>query len=215
MRAALYLRVSTLDQNPESQLHDLLQLAQQRGWQVVGRYVDHGISGTRTRRPGLDLMMSEARKGKFDVVVCWACDRMARSVCHFLEILDELNHVGVAFVSYREQIDTAGPLGRAIMVIVGAIAELERSLIIERVRAGIRRAKLEGRHIGRNPVEVDVPALRRDRARGMSLREIAKAHRIGKTTVARLLKEPGNRVPQGALHTLSQVVESTSAEHAA
>jgi DNA invertase Pin-like site-specific DNA recombinase len=189
MRAALYLRVSTLDQHPESQLHDLVQLADQRGWEIVGRYIDHGVSGTRTRRPGLDLMMAEARKGKFDVVACWACDRVARSVRHFLEILDELNHLGVAFVSYREQIDTAGPLGRAIMVIVGAIAELERSLIIERVRAGMRRAKLEGRHIGRMPVEVDVDALRRDRARGMSLREIAKAHRIGKTTVERLLRQ--------------------------
>jgi DNA invertase Pin-like site-specific DNA recombinase len=215
MRAALYLRVSTLDQNPESQLHDLLQLAQQRGWEVVGRYVDHGVSGTRSRRPGLDQLMADAGRGKFDVVVCWACDRMARSVRHFLEVLDELNHVGVAFVSYREQIDTAGPLGRAIMVIVGAIAELERSLIIERVRAGMRRAKLEGRHIGRNPLDVDVNAIRRDRARGMSLREIGKLHRIGKTTVFRILKDHANRVPQGAPPTCSQTAESTNADQAA
>jgi DNA invertase Pin-like site-specific DNA recombinase len=215
MRAALYLRVSTLDQHPESQLHDLLQLAEQRGWQVVARFVDHGISGTRAKRPGLDLMMSEARKGKFDVVVVWACDRLARSVRHFLEVLDELNHVGVAFVSYREQIDTGGPLGRALMIIVGAIAELERSLIIERVRAGMRRAKLEGRHIGRNPVEVDADAVRRDRVRGMSLREIGKLHRIGKTTVARILKDHANGVPQGALATCSQTVESTNADQAA
>lgn len=215
MRAALYLRVSTLDQHPESQLHDLLQLAQQRGWEVVGRFIDHGISGTRLKRPALDLMMAEARKGKFDVVVCWACDRLARSVRHFLEVLDELNHVGVAFVSYREQIDTAGPLGRAIMVIVGAIAELERSLIIERVRAGMRRAKLEGRHIGRLPIEVDVDALRRDRARGMSLREIGKLHHIGKTTVSRILKDHANGVPQGALQACSQTVQSTNADQAA
>jgi len=215
MRAALYLRVSTLDQHPESQLHDLLHLAQQRGWDVVGRFIDHGISGTRAKRPGLDLMMSEARKGRFDVVVVWACDRLARSVRHFLEVLDELNHFGVAFVSYREQIDTGGPLGRALMVIIGAIAELERSLIIERVRAGMRRAKLEGRHIGRNPVQVDVDAIRRERARGMSLREIAKLHRIGKTTVARILKDHATGVPQGALLTCSQTVESTNADQAA
>lgn len=215
MRAALYLRVSTLDQNPESQLHDLLQLAQQRGWDVVARYVDHGISGTRAKRPSLDQLMAEARRGKFDVVVCWACDRMARSVRHFLEILDELNHVGVAFVSFREQIDTAGPLGRAIMVIVGAIAELERSLIIERVRAGIRRAKLEGRHVGRMPVPVDLEALRRDRDRGLSLREIAKAHRIGKTTVARLLRQPGDGVPQTMPHSTLQLLEFTSPDRAA
>jgi DNA invertase Pin-like site-specific DNA recombinase len=215
MRAALYMRVSTLDQNPESQLHDLLQLAQQRDWEIVGRYIDHGISGTRTRRPGLDQMMADARRGKFDVVVCWACDRMARSVRHFLEVLDELNHVNVAFVSFREQIDTAGPLGRALMVIVGAIAELERSLIIERVRAGMRRAKLEGRHIGRMPIEVDLAAMHRDRSHGMSLREVAKAHRISKTTVARLLKQAGGTVPQGPSQTSSQVVESTQAKKAA
>lgn len=215
MRAALYLRVSTLDQNPASQLDDLLQLAQQRGWEIVGRYTDHGISGTRSRRPGLDQLMADARRGKFDVVLCWASDRMARSVRHFLEVLDELNHVGVAFVSYREQLDTSGALGRAIMVIVGAIAELERSLIIERVRAGMRRAKLEGRHIGRNPLDVDVNAIRRDRARGMSLRDIGKLHRIGKTTVARILKDHANSVPQGALPTCSQTVESTNADQAA
>jgi DNA invertase Pin-like site-specific DNA recombinase len=192
MKAAFYLRVSTLDQHPESQLNDLLELARHRGWDIVGRYVDHGISGTRSRRPGLDQLMTDARRGKFDVVVCWACDRLARSVRHFLEVLDELNHVGVAFVSYREQIDTAGPLGRALIVIVGAIAELERSLIIERVRAGMRRAKLEGRHIGRMPVAVDIVEIQRDRERGLSLREIAKAHRVGKTTVARLLKPGGS-----------------------
>src|SRR5690348_14488737 len=116
MRTAIYMRVSTVDQHPETQLHDLLQLAQQRGWEVVGRYVDHGISGTRSRRPGLDQLMTDARRGRFDVVLVWACDRLARSVKHFLDVLDELNHVGVAFLSYREQLDTAGPLGRAIVV---------------------------------------------------------------------------------------------------
>ena len=121
MKAALYLRVSTLDQHPESQLQDLLQLAQQRGWEIVDRYVDHGISGTRAKRPELDQMMADARHGKFDVVLCWSCDRMARSVRHFLEVLDELNHLNVEFVSFRESIDTSGPLGRAIVVIIGAI----------------------------------------------------------------------------------------------
>lgn len=188
MRAGLYMRVSTLDQNPDTQLNDLLELARQRGWSIAGRYVDHGISGTRSRRPGLDQLMADARRGKFDVVLVWASDRLARSVRHFLEVLDELNHLNVGFVSYREQIDTGGPLGRALIVIVGAIAELERSLIIERVRAGMRRAKLEGRHIGRMPVAVDIVAMRRDRERGLSLREIGKAHRVGKTTVARLLR---------------------------
>jgi DNA invertase Pin-like site-specific DNA recombinase len=119
----------------------------------------------------------------------WACDRIARSTRHFLEILDEFNHLQIEFVSFREQIDTGGPLGRALVVIIGAIAELERNLIIERVRAGMRRARLEGRHIGRNPLVLDQNAIRRDRAHGHSLREIAKTYRISTATVQRVLKQ--------------------------
>jgi DNA invertase Pin-like site-specific DNA recombinase len=148
--AALYLRVSTLDQHPETQLYDLRQLAQQRGYEIVQEYTDK-ISGAKAKRPGLDQLMADARHGRFHVVVVWALDRLARSVRHFLEVLDELNHLQIEFVSFRENIDTSGPLGRAMVVIVSAIAELERNLIIERVRAGMRRAKLEGRHIGRRP----------------------------------------------------------------
>src|ERR1700758_2580022 len=161
-RAALYTRVSTLDQNPETQLHDLRQMAAQRGYQIVAEVTDK-ISGAKARRPGLDDLMREARRGRFDVVLTWASDRIARSVKHFLEVLDELNRLNVEFVSFREQIDTGGPLGRAVVVIIGAIAELERNLIIERVRAGMRRARLEGRHLGRRPLELDYTAILRDR----------------------------------------------------
>jgi DNA invertase Pin-like site-specific DNA recombinase len=188
-RAALYLRVSTLDQNPQTQVHDLRSLAAQRNLEIVKEYVDHGISGTRTRRPGLDELMRDARRGCFDIVLVWACDRLARSVRHFLETLDELNHLGVEFASFREQLDTGGPLGRAVVIIVGAIAELERSLIVERVRAGMRRAKLEGRHIGRRPVEIDRPALLRDREKGLSLRQLAVIHRISRATASRVLRQ--------------------------
>ena len=114
-------------------------------------YTDR-ISGAKARRPGLDQMMADARRGRFDVVLVWASDRIARSVKHFLEVLDELNRLNIEFVSFRENIDTGGPLGRAIVVIIGAIAELERNLIVERVRAGMRRARLEGQHIGRHPL---------------------------------------------------------------
>ncbi len=186
-RAALYLRVSTLDQHPETQLHDLRQLAWQRGYQIVAEFTDR-ISGTKAKRPGLDQLMTGARRGQFDVVLVWASDRIARSVKHFLDVLDELNRFGLEFVSFREQIDTGGPLGRAIVVIIGAIAELERNLIIERVRAGMRRARLEGRHIGRNPLALDHAAIHRDRAHGQSLRNIAKTHRISTATVQRVLK---------------------------
>src|SRR5690242_1471180 len=174
-KAALYLRVSTLDQHPETQLHDLRQLAQQRGLEIVGIYEDR-ISGARASRPGLDQLMADARQGKFNVLLVWACDRLARSVTHFLQVLDELGHLNIEFISFREQIDTAGALGRAILVIVGAIAELERSLIRERVRAGLRRARMEGRHIGRPKLEIDREAVLQDRACGMSLNKIARKH---------------------------------------
>jgi len=190
-RAALYLRVSTLDQHPETQLHDLRQMAAQRGYQIVDEFTDR-ISGTKSRRPGLDQLMTGARRGRFDVLLVWASDRIARSVKHFLEVLDELNRLNVEFVSFREQIDTGGPLGRALAVIIGAIAELERNLIIERVRAGMRRARLEGRHIGRNPLVLDHAAISRDRGQGHSLRRIAKNYRISTTTVQRVLRQHGS-----------------------
>jgi DNA invertase Pin-like site-specific DNA recombinase len=190
-RAALYMRVSSLDQHPESQLYDLRQMAAQRGYDIVHEYTDR-ISGAKARRPGLDDLMRDARRGRFDVVLVWASDRIARSVRHFLEVLDELNRLNIEFVSFREQIDTGGPLGRAIVVIIGAIAELERNLIVERVRAGMRRARLEGRHIGRRPLELDRAAIRRDRQHGQSLGQIAKAHGISRATVHRIIHEPAS-----------------------
>jgi len=207
-RAALYLRVSTIDQHPETQVHDLRLLAQQRGLQIVEEYVDHGISGTRARRPALDRMMADARRGHFDIVVVWACDRLARSVRHFLEVLDELSRLNVEFVSFREQLDTGGPLGRAVVIIVSAIAELERSLIVERVRAGMRRARLEGRHIGRRPLDIDRAAVLRQRAHGQSLGQIAKTFGISRTTVARIIKEAGSPVSQGVPQPVPQLHEN-------
>jgi len=185
-RAVLYMRVSSVDQHPETQVHDLRQMAAQRGYQIVQEYTDM-ISGVKARRPGLGDLMRDARHGQFDVVLVWACDRIARSTRHFLEVLDELNHLNIEFVSFRESIDTSGPLGRAIVVIIGAIAELERSLIVERVRAGMRRAKLDGRHIGRKPLDLDRHGILCDRRRGQSLRQIARYHRISTATVRRVL----------------------------
>jgi DNA invertase Pin-like site-specific DNA recombinase len=200
-RAALYLRVSTLDQHPESQLHDLEQMAAQRGLEIVERYTDHGVSGIRVRRPALDKMMSDAHRGRFDVVLVWACDRLARSTKHFLEVLDQLGRLNIEFISFREQLDTGGALGRAVVVIISAIAELERSLIVERVRAGMRRAKLEGRHIGRLPLDLDRDAIRRDRACGMSLGQLAKAYRVSRTTIRRVLKPSTTPMLKGVVQT--------------
>ena len=186
--AVLYMRVSTLDQHPETQLFDLRQMAAQRGYEIVAEYTDR-ISGTKAKRPGLDTMMADARRGRFDVVLVWASDRIARSVKHFLDVLDELSRLNIEYISFRENIDTGGPLGRAIVVIIGAVAELERNLIIERVRAGMRRARLEGRHIGRNPLVLDSAAIQRERCQGQSLRQIARGHRISTATVQRVLRK--------------------------
>ena len=186
-RAALYMRVSTIDQHPETQLHDLRGMAAQRGFEIVGEYTDT-ISGTKAKRPGLNDLLRDARRGRFDVVLVWACDRIARSTRHFLEVLDELSNLKIEFVSFRENIDTTGPLGRAIVVIIGAIAELERNLIVERVRAGMRRAKLEGRHIGRPKLAIDSGDIVRDRERGMSLTQIAQAHGVSRALVSKTLK---------------------------
>jgi len=207
-RAVLYMRVSTVDQHPESQLHDIRELARQRGYEIVREYTDK-ISGTKAKRPGLDELMRDARHGRFDVVVVWASDRLARSVRHFLEVLDEFNHLNIEFVSYRENLDTSGPLGRAIVVIIGAIAELERNLIVERVRAGMRRAKLEGRQIGRRPLDIDRSAVLRHRGQGQSLGQIAKTFTISRATVSRIIKEEAERgVTKGVSPTSSQLNEN-------
>jgi DNA invertase Pin-like site-specific DNA recombinase len=137
-RAAVYTRISTSEQNATTQLLDLRQLASQRGLEIVAEFGDT-ISGVKARRPGLDALLRDARRGRFDVVMTWSCDRIARSTRHLLEVLDELRRLNVEFLSLREQLDTGGALGRAVTIIIGAIAELERSLIVERVRAGMRR----------------------------------------------------------------------------
>jgi DNA invertase Pin-like site-specific DNA recombinase len=186
-RAALYTRVSTIDQNPETQGIELRQFAQQRGYEIVHEYVDHGVSGTKVRRPALDQLLKDANRHKFDAVLVWSCDRLARSTKHFLQVLDELSELGIQFLSKREALDTEGPLGRAILVIISAIAELEKSLIVERVRAGMRRAKLEGRRIGRTPLDVDHAALVKDRLSGMSLTVVAKKHGLSRASVVRFV----------------------------
>jgi DNA invertase Pin-like site-specific DNA recombinase len=198
-RAALYGRVSTVDQHPETQLSELRQFAANKGFQVVGEYTDHGYSGARARRPELDRMMDDARRHRFDVLLVWSCDRLARSTKHLLQTIDELNGMGVQFLRQCEAIDTEGPLGRAILVIVSAMAALERCIIIERARAGMRRARLEGRQIGRARLDVDRQQVIRDRRSGMSLTQVAKKHGISRASVCRLVKEatsnPDAKVP--------------------
>jgi DNA invertase Pin-like site-specific DNA recombinase len=208
-RAALYCRVSTIDQHPETQLSELRQFAANRGFQVTGEYTDHGYCGARARRPELDRMMDDARRHKFDVLLVWACDRLARSTKHLLQTIDELNGMGVQFLSQREAIDTEGPLGRAILVIVSAMAELERCILIERVRAGMRRARLEGRQMGRARLDVNREQIIRDRRSGMSLTQVAKKHGVSRASVCRLVKKANENTAVSAL--VCNVPEQASA----
>jgi DNA invertase Pin-like site-specific DNA recombinase len=206
-KCALYCRVSTGDQHPETQLYDLREMTKQRGYQIVREYTDI-ISGSKSKRPGLDQLMADARRHRFDILVVAAFDRIARNVRHFLEVLDELNQLNIQFISLRENIDTGGPLGRALLTIIGAISELERSLIVERVKAGMRRAKLEGRRIGRAPLQVDRVALLRDRQRGLSLNQLARAYKIPKASVCRVLNEAKAPVSIGSVEIASPSIEN-------
>ena len=149
-KAAFYVRVSTPEQNPQSQLLQLREYAQRRGLTVAQEheYVDHGFGGAKARRPALDRMLEDARRRHFDTLIVWSCDRLARSTKHFLQVLDELDSCGVQFVSLREAFDTSGALGRAFLGIVAVLGEMERALLIERVRSGMARARAEGRQIG-------------------------------------------------------------------
>jgi DNA invertase Pin-like site-specific DNA recombinase len=192
-KVAIYARTSTHEQHIETQLYDLRKLAAQRGFEITREYCDRGISGSKARRPGLDSMMNDARRGEFSVVLVAAFDRIARSTKNFLEIVDELNSVNATFVSAREAIDTSGPMGRMFLTMVGSIAELERSLIVERIKAGMRRAKMEGRTLGRAPLNVDRNALVHDRLGGMSLTDVAKKYRISRASVVRVVRQAKQR----------------------
>ncbi len=155
-RVALYARVSTTDQSTDSQLLDLRRYVSERGWNIFTEYVDEGISGTKDSRPALNDLMNDARKRRFDVVLVWRFDRFARSTKHLILALEEFRNLGIDFVSYQENIDTSSPLGSAIFTIISAVAQLERDIIAERVKAGLRRAKEDGKKLGRPKASVDV-----------------------------------------------------------
>jgi DNA invertase Pin-like site-specific DNA recombinase len=188
-KAAIYTRVSSPEQRTEGQLYDLRKLAAQRDLQIVREYSDKGVSGSKARRPGLDAMMADARRGEFSVLLVAAFDRVARSTKNFLEIVDELHDLGIEFISAREAIDTTGPMGRMFITLIGSIAELEKSILVERIRAGMRRARMEGQRLGRAPLNVDHDALVRDRHSGMSLTDVAKKYRVSRASVVRFVRD--------------------------
>ena len=174
-RVAIYGRVSTTNhgQDVAVQTRDLEQFSQARDWQLADSYLDVGISGSKDRRPELDRLMRDAHARKFDVVIVWRFDRFARSVSHLLRALETFKALGIDFVSYSEQMDTSTPAGKMAFTVLGAVAELERSLIVERVRAGLRNARAKGKKLGRPRVAVDASRICRLRAQGHSIREIA------------------------------------------
>ncbi len=187
-RVALYARVSTTEQATDSQLLDLRRYVSERGWHSFREYCDNGISGTKDNRPALNELMDDAEKRRFSVVLVWRFDRFARSTKHLILALEEFRNLGVDFVSYQENIDTSSPLGSAIFTIISAVAQLERDIIAERVKAGLRRAKASGKRLGRpQGTALDIEAASKLRSKGLGLRQIAEKLGSSKTTVARVL----------------------------
>ena len=182
MRAAIYARVSTFEQEPENQLVELRRYVEARGWEAV-EHVDRGVSGAKDRRPALDVLVRDARRRRFDVLVCWRLDRLGRNLRHLILLLDDLQAVGVAFVSLQEGIDATTPAGRLQLHILGAIAEFERARIAERVTAGLQRARNEGKRLGRPYAQV--PMDRVVSVQHLSLRDAATCLRVSRSTLKR------------------------------
>jgi len=188
-RVALYARVSTLlGQSPEMQLVELREYAARRGWHVIGEYVDRA-SGIKESRPALNRLMTNARRRKFDMIAVWKIDRFGRSLKHLVNALAELEAVGVAFVSLRDNLDLSTPAGRLMFQIIAAMAEFERALIQERVRAGLRNARQRGKRLGRPRVVVDVAQIRSLRAVGASWRTISRQLGVGVGTLYKAVQQ--------------------------
>ena len=188
MRVALYLRVSTTDQDPESQGREVRAFVAARGWETVEAYQDVGVSGARARRPGLDNLLKDAWRGRFEAVIVWDLSRMARSTLNALELLREFEQIRVRLIAVKQTFDTDTPLGKAFFTLAAMFAELERSILIERVRAGMARARAEGKRIGRPERRVDLELLARLRAEGRSIRQIARDLAVPSSTIAKRLK---------------------------
>ena len=198
-RVAIYARVSTTNhgQDVSMQTRELRQFAEARGWTVAGEYIDAGVSGAKDSRPELNRLMADAHKRRFDVVYVWRFDRFARSVSHLLRALETFKALGIDFVSYSEQMDTSTPAGKMVFTVLGAVAELERSLTVERVRAGLRNARAKGKTLGRPRVAVDAAKIASLRATGASWQTITRQLGISAGTAKRafysLSKNPSLR----------------------
>lgn len=210
MRAALYARVSTVNngQSPEMQVRDFEEYCDRRGWTVADRYVDIGVSGAKERRPELDRLMADARRRRFDVVICWKLDRMGRSLRHLVNLLAEFEALSVSLVSLRDNLDLTTPSGRLMFQVIGAMAEFERSLIQERVKAGIRNSRAKGKRWGRPRVVIDRVRIRARREQGDSWATICRELNVSKGTAQRACQGlPKKLVPAGALSPVLSVAQ--------
>jgi DNA invertase Pin-like site-specific DNA recombinase len=184
MKAAIYARVSTTGQSCDNQLIELRRYVEARGW-TVAEYVDAGVSGASDRRPALDRLVKDAKRRRFDVLVCWRLDRLGRNLRHLVGLLDDLQLLGVSFVSLAEGIDATTPAGRLQMHLLAAIAEFERGRIVERIRAGLERAKRQGKRLGRPRKTLAPVAL----TPGMTVRQAAKLWGCSRSTAARRINQ--------------------------
>jgi DNA invertase Pin-like site-specific DNA recombinase len=205
-RAALYLRVSTGEQTTENQRLALRQEAERRGWTIVREYEDAGISGAkgRDKRPGLDSMLKDATRGRFDVVMCWSLDRLGRSLRSLIDTAEELESASVDLYAYQQSIDTTNPAGKMFFHVVGAFSQYEREMIRERVVAGLARVKAKGKKLGRPKIAPDIEArVRASLASGVGIISTAKACGVGTSTVQRIKRDmppasPPEPLPQAA-----------------
>ena len=187
MKTAIYARVSTGsgNQSPEMQIRELRDYCKRRGWKITREYIDEGVSGAKESRPQLNKLLADAHLRRFDAVVCWRFDRFARSVSHLLRALETFKALGIEFVSLSEQVDTSTPAGKLVFTVLGAVAELERSLIAERVRAGLRNARAKGKKLGRPSAEVSVSTICQLLAEGRSMEQVGATLGVSAATVCR------------------------------
>jgi len=196
-RVGIYARVSTTNgQDPTLQTNELREFAERRGWELVGAFVDSGVSGSKDRRPQLDALMELARARKVDVILTWKLDRWGRSLKHLVNSLAELESLGVAFVALRDNLDLSTPSGRLMFHVIGAMAEFERSLIQERVRAGLRNAVAKGKRLGRPRAVVDAAQVAALREAGLSWAKIAERLDVGEGTVYRAAHASAKNLPR-------------------
>ena len=193
-RVALYARVSTLNgQDPEMQLSELREYASRRGWTITSEYVDQGVSGSKESRPQLKQLMADAQRRNFDAVLVWKIDRFGRSLKHLVNALADLCAYGVAFVSFRDNLDLSTPSGRLMFQIIGAMAEFERSLIQERVKAGLRNARAKGKKFGRPRVKIDALRVAELRREGFSWSQVCRTLQVSKGSAQRSVAHAGEK----------------------